>query len=422
LRPVDSETFKRFSHGRSVVYALELVGETDDFAAREAATAAGPASDVAVVAPGVAVARAVDTPRVRRLAYTRAAVQLLGETDASVESARALLSSAPLHTTTETVAVRARDVRGTAGVSTATAERELGSVLVSRGFTVDLDSPDRELRALFAGDSCHLGWVCARSVRDFGDRQPTERPFFQPGSMAPLDARAYANLAGAGPGRTLVDPMCGTGGLLIEGALAGSRVVGVDAQRKMVRGTRQNLTDVLTEPERDCASTEADTDDARDGVNADDARDRVDADDVRDGVDADEESREAETGESTDETVGNSPSAPRRGTFDVLRGDATALPVGDDTADGVVVDAPYGRQSKIAHHDLATLVGEALAEARRVAPRCVLIADRDWSEAAERAGWSVERVFERRVHRSLVRHVHLLDDVSEGQSHTDLRL
>ncbi len=402
---VDSETFKRLSHGRSVVYALELVGETDDFAAREAATAAGPASDVAVVAPGVAVARAVDTSRVRRLAYTRAAVQLLGETDASVESARALLSSASLHTTSETVAVRARDVRGTAGVSTATAERELGSVLVSRGFTVDLDGPDRELRALFAGDSCHLGWVCARSVRDFGDRQPTERPFFQPGSMAPLDARAYANLAGAGPGRTLVDPMCGTGGLLIEGALAGSRVVGVDAQRKMVRGTRQNLTDVLTEPERDCASTEAD----------------ADAGDARDGVDADEESREAETGESTDETVGNSPSAPRRGTFDVLRGDATALPVGDDTADGVVVDAPYGRQSKIAHHDLATLVGEALAEARRVAPRCVLIADRDWSEAAERAGWSVERVFERRVHRSLVRHVHLLDDVSGEQSHTDLR-
>ena len=322
------------------MYALELVGEEDDFAATEAATAA---ATVEVVAPGLAVARGLRTNRVSQLAYTRAASRLVGKTDADVESVRALLAAAAFDDTDTTVAVRARDVRATAGVSTSNAERELGAVLVDHGFGVDLDDPDRELRVLFAGDTALVGWLVAESVRDFGERAPTDRPFFQPGSMSPLDARAYANLAGAGPDRTILDPMCGTGGLLIEAGLAGSRVLGVDAQTKMVRGARQNLGTYLD------------------------------------------------------------------GEFGVLRGDGTSLPVGDDAVDGVVVDAPYGRQSKVAGHELDELVGGALAEAIRVAPRCVLVGDRDWTASAEDVGWSVRATFPRRVHRSLVRHVHVLD-------------
>jgi len=38
----------------------------------------------------------------------------------------------------------------------------------------------------------------------------------------------------------------------------------------------------------------------------------------------------------------------------------------------------------------------------------VLVADRDWSTPAQEAGWSIADRFERRVHRSLVRHVHVL--------------
>jgi N2-methylguanosine tRNA methyltransferase (EC 2.1.1.-) len=77
-------------------------------------------------------------------------------------------------------------------------------------------------------------------------------------------------------------------------------------------------------------------------------------------------------------------------------------------ADAVVFDAPYGRQSKIARHELDDLVGGALQEARRIAPQAVVVADRSWDEAAQEAGWTVERRFERRVHGSLVRHVHVL--------------
>ena len=94
---------------------------------------------------------------------------------------------------------------------------------------------------------------------------------------------------------------------------------------------------------------------------------------------------------------------------DLARADATALPFRDDAADAVVFDAPYGRQSKIASRDLETLVSGALAEAARVAPNAVVVADGAWDAAAEAAGWRVESRFERPVHRSLVRHVHVLE-------------
>jgi tRNA (guanine10-N2)-dimethyltransferase len=324
--------------GRGDVYGLELAGEDDAFAAREAACAA---TAVEVVAPGLATARGVDADRLRTLAYTHRASRLLGRCAPTVDAARTLVESASMDRS-GTVAVRARDVRSTAGVDTRRLERELGAALVDRGFAVDLDDPDHELRVCCADDTCLVGWLVAESVRDYGDRRPTDRPFFQPGSMDPLDARALVNLAGADPGATILDPMCGTGGTLIEAGLVGARVVGVDAQRKMVRGARENCRAHL------------------------------------------------DTG------------------FHLCRGDATDLPLRDGAVDGVVFDAPYGRQSKIARHSLTDLVGGALAEAARVAPRAVVVGDRSWAETAADAGWTVEAAFERRVHRSLTRHVLLL--------------
>ncbi|MFO8115728.1 MAG: THUMP domain-containing protein [Halorubrum sp.] len=362
------------------MYWLELAGETDAFAAREAATAA---TGVELLAPGIASAGSVGLggsgaagggdgrAPVRRLAYTRAAHEAVARTDAAVDAAVAALDAAPLDRS-GTVAVRARNVRNTTGVSTTDAERALGGVLVDRGFDVDLDDPDHVLRALFAageraahdavpgadgGDAsvCALGWVAAEAARDFAPK-PTDRPFFQPGSMAPADARAYANLAGAAPGRTLLDPMCGTGGLPLEAGLVGADVVACDAQRKMVRGTRENLREYL------------------DPAGADAAR--------------------------GDEAAPD---------WHVARGDATALPLRDGAVDGVAFDAPYGRQSKVATHELADLVSGAFAEAARVAPRAVVVADRDWRGAARAAGWTVDAAFERRVHRSLTRHVLVLE-------------
>jgi len=357
------------------VFVLELGGDDDAFAAAEARAAA---PDADVVAPGVATATSLDADRFRGLAYAHRAGEHIATADAdtAADALRGALRDSPTDRD-GTVAVRARNVRNTTDVDTQAAERELGGVLVDAGFEVDLDDPDHELRALFsaapraaesassegrgpsdrsseprAEESCFLAWLAAESVRDYGDRKPTDRPFFQPGSMDPLLARAVCNLARVEAGDRVLDPMCGTGGVLVEAGLLGARPVGTDAQAKMVRGARQNLDHFLDD-------------------------------------------------------------------FEVARADATRLPLGDDDehsssgrqakpVDAAVFDAPYGRQSKIATHDLADLVGGALSEVRRVADRCVLVADRDWRDEADAAGWTVESRFERRVHRSLVRYVLVL--------------
>ncbi|MFC7074990.1 methyltransferase domain-containing protein [Haloarcula halophila] len=353
------------------MYVLELGGQDDAFAAREAGSAA---SGIDRLGPGLVTARGI-TDRVRHLALTHRASELLGTGDPDVAGARALLEAATLERT-GTVAVRAVDVRGSAGVDTQRAERELGGVLTDRGFAVDLDDPDNVLYVYFtdpAGDEesadgesdgaaySAVGWLAVESHRDFGDRQPTDRPFFQPGSMAPLEARALVNIAGARPGATVLDPMCGTGGLLMEAGLVGARVLGGDAQTKMITGSRRNLQHVL----------------------------------------------------GGDGHPGRS-DYPETGRWDLVRSDAASLPLPDGTADAVVFDAPYGRQSRI-EGELAPLVSGALTEAHRIAPRCVLVADRDWSDAATSAGWTVTDRFERRVHRSLVRHVHVLSQSTNVQ-------
>ena len=330
---------RQYHHRGSVstgVYVLELAGTDDEFAAYEAEAVA---SGVEVLAPGLARARGLGD-RVRDLGFTHRASHLVGTCGPTLPDAQRLLSAAGIDRA-GSVAVRAVDVRGTTGVDTQRVEQELGSVLVDRGFDVDLDSPDHELRALFAGETCALGWLAATTERGFGGRKPTDRPFFQPGSMDPMLARALANIAGAEPGATVLDPMCGTGGILIEAGLVGARALGMDAQSKMVTGARENLRPLLD------------------------------------------------------------------GDWSVLQGDAASLPLADDSVDGVVFDAPYGRQSKI-RGDLGALVRDTLREAGRVAPRCVVVGDRPWARPAGAAGWQTEAAFTRRVHRSLTRYIVVL--------------
>jgi tRNA (guanine10-N2)-dimethyltransferase len=103
------------------------------------------------------------------------------------------------------------------------------------------------------------------------------------------------------------------------------------------------------------------------------------------------------------------PGLPTPGGFATARADATRLPFRDGAVDCVVFDAPYGRQSKVEHESLGTLVTDALAEARRVADRGVVVADRPWDEAVAATGWTVESRFTRRVHGTLDRHVLVLE-------------
>lgn len=324
------------------MYILELGGQDDAYAAAEAATAT---SDVSIIAPGLATATSINENRIQGLAYTHRASSIIDITHPELEEITRLLESTSINRT-GTMAVRARNIRGNASLSTATVERELGGILTHKGFTIDLENPSHELRALLTADLCVLSWFVTVSVRDYGSRTPTERPFFHPGTLHPLEARSIVNLAHARPGRSIFDPMCGTGGFLLEAGLLGADIIGMDSQQKMVQGTQQNLCHYLS-------------------------------------------------------TSGS-----------LFQGDAIRIPLCTEV-DAVVVDVPYGRQSKITADSEDELLLGLLSQCIALTDRMVIVSDIPLESQAQKAGWSVEQRFDRPVHRSLTRYVHILQSISD---------
>lgn len=118
--------------------------------------------------------------------------------------------------------------------------REAGAVL-SRKNDVNLKEPDLTVRMLMS-DRCHLFILRRKMDADLlRQRKVSERPFFSPISLHPRYARALINLTGVKRGGTVLDPFCGTGGLVIEAAEMGMRAIASDFDPEMVAGTRENM-------------------------------------------------------------------------------------------------------------------------------------------------------------------------------------
>ena len=67
------------------------------------------------------------------------------------------------------------------------------------------------------------------------------RPYFSPIGIHPRIARAMINLSNCANDKPLIDPFCGTGGILIEGADMGLKVTGIDLKEKMIEFSKGNL-------------------------------------------------------------------------------------------------------------------------------------------------------------------------------------
>lgn len=76
---------------------------------------------------------------------------------------------------------------------------------------------------------------------DFETRKPQNRPYFAPISLHPRLARCLVNLAELEINQIIIDPFCGTGGILIEAGLMGYTIIGSDYDPNMVAGTIRNL-------------------------------------------------------------------------------------------------------------------------------------------------------------------------------------
>tara|TARA_B100001250_G_scaffold241848_1_gene207805 strand:+ start:4920 stop:5915 length:996 start_codon:yes stop_codon:yes gene_type:complete len=69
----------------------------------------------------------------------------------------------------------------------------------------------------------------------------SHRPYFSPIGIHPRIARAMINLSNCSKKKPLIDPFCGTGGILIEAADMGLSVTGIDLKEKMIEYTKGNL-------------------------------------------------------------------------------------------------------------------------------------------------------------------------------------
>jgi len=157
-------------------------------------------------------------------------------------------------------AVRTRRLGvGIPGFSRSTIDRKVGALVSSELRTVDLENPENIISVVISGpedgpihrdnigqNSPIVVWGLNHKEwqrESYSGRAPTERPFFQPVSLDPRQARLLISLAHrrTSETKTVVDPFCGTGGIAIEAALQGIETLASDLDSRMVEGTLENL-------------------------------------------------------------------------------------------------------------------------------------------------------------------------------------
>ena len=137
----------------------------------------------------------------------------------------------------EDFAVRARRYNPN-GLRSDFVEREVGKMIRGK---VNLTSPKSIVRVAIS-KRIHAGILLYDfSQEKFEERRGSNLPISYPITMHPRFARALINLARLKEGDKIIDPFCGTGVILIEGALMGMDVYGSDLDEKMIFASRKNM-------------------------------------------------------------------------------------------------------------------------------------------------------------------------------------
>ncbi len=107
---------------------------------------------------------------------------------------------------------------------------------------VNLKNPDNEIRVFINDSKIYVGKkIISVDRRQYEKRKVQFRPYFSPISLHPRIARALVNLSGINKNEILLDPFCGTGGILLEACLIGVNVIGSDIEEKMIQGSKETL-------------------------------------------------------------------------------------------------------------------------------------------------------------------------------------
>ncbi len=102
----------------------------------------------------------------------------------------------------------------------------------------DLEHPLQRFLIVAQKDRLWFGEILARSQHSY--KQHDAKPFHTTSSLPSRLARALVNLVSP-PARSLIDPFCGTGSILLEACALGLQAYGMDLNPKMTGMTRRNL-------------------------------------------------------------------------------------------------------------------------------------------------------------------------------------
>jgi tRNA G10 N-methylase Trm11 len=101
----------------------------------------------------------------------------------------------------------------------------------------DLDHPQRRFLIIIRDNGLYLGEIQVEPTRSY--LKHDTKPYRTSSSLPSQLARALVNLAY--PARTIFDPCCGTGSILLEACALDLTATGMDRNPKMVGMSRQNL-------------------------------------------------------------------------------------------------------------------------------------------------------------------------------------
>ena len=111
----------------------------------------------------------------------------------------------------------------------------------NKGSKVDLEKPQKIFTKIKFKEKIYLCEQIYKNKKEFRLRNPKSRPGFHPGACKPDFAKVMINLSGVKRGNTILDPFCGTGGILIEAGFMNIKAKGSDIDQKMLSLTKLNL-------------------------------------------------------------------------------------------------------------------------------------------------------------------------------------
>lgn len=299
----------------------------------------------------------IDKKRFQCLGLTRYVSEILTVTQLDKESVREQVREIELDSEAKnknlSLRVRCRKVdKYGPDIRCSELERIIGRIFKDKGFKINLVDPDIEIRIIICKDRAIICRTIS-SYKDYKGLPYEDMPFFYPGIIKPKYAKVLVNLCSLKNGEKLLDPMCGTGYILIEGFLMGLEIIGSDIREEVVKGATKNLDFVsqikLDNPINDIYEYRP---------------------------------------------------------YHFIKADSRYLCFKDKTIDGVVVDMPYGRSSPIYGKSIKELYMKSLEELYRVSRgRCVIVSKDDISSVAESIGFKKIGYYEQRVHGSLTRKI-----------------